>query len=88
MKNLKETRAVGEDTSLFDQAMNTKPEFASREEAIEAYTARLEAHGKKCGRSISEMLTKAEKSAQFDEECEEAMDLWRTISSLKRKTHG
>ena len=64
---------------------NAKPEFASKKEAIDAYTEKLDSLAKRCGKSVSEMLTKAENSPEFDEDCEQAMSHWITLSFLKRK---
>ena len=83
IKNKKEE--TQNEMSLVDQESNSKPEFASREEALAFYTGELEAFAKQCGRPIKEMLRKWENSPEFDEECDKAMDLWRTISLLKRK---
>ena len=85
MKDLDQNKQNLNDLPLVEQVMNSKPEFASKEEAIKAYTDKLEALSKKCGRSIPQMLNYAEHSADFNEDCEEAMDLWMTLSLLKRK---
>ncbi len=85
MKDLKAHKESTAETSLVDQVMNSKPEFASKEEAIAAYTKRLNDLAQKNGCSVSEMLNKAEHSPEFNETCEEAMDLWSTLSFLKRK---
>lgn len=85
MKDLTQDKEASGEISLVEQVMNGKPEFASREEAINAYTEKLEALSKKCGRSIPDMLNFAEHSPEFDEDCETAMSLWMTLSFLKRK---
>ena len=85
MKDLHFPKTIENESSLVDQVMNSKPEFATREAAALAYTQKLEAHAKKCGRTVQEMLEKAESSPEFDEDCDEAMAIWTTLSALKRR---
>ncbi len=85
MKDLKHLGENHKEMDLIEQAAAAKPQFATKEEAIDFYTRKLENLAKQCGRTVSEMLTRAENSPEIDESCDEAMELWSTLSLLKRK---
>ena len=85
MKDFTKNIETPNEASLTNQETNHKPKFSTRQAAICAYEMALQVHAKRCGRTISDLLNKAEHSAEFDEEAEEAMSLWRTLSSLKSR---
>ena len=88
MKDLHHKTQPENETSLVEQAMNAKPEFATREEAIQFYQAKLEDLTTKTRRTLKEMLAQFETSSEPDENAEEAVRLFRTISRLNREHNG
>ncbi len=84
MKELNKSE-MGEQESLYEKGLRTKPRFASTQEAIESYTRELNALASKRKVSVQQLLSEAEHSAEFDEDYLTAIHLWKTLSALRKK---
>ena len=84
MKELRNKTDGTKELSLYEQAMQSKPRFASGEEAIAFYTRELETLAKGRGVTVTTLLNEAEYSSEIDnDDYIEARALWCHLSTAK-----
>ena len=66
MKDLRQEKDPATEMSLADHVAKMKPQFATNKEALDFYKTKLDALTKRCGRSVQELLTQFENSAEQD----------------------